>query len=101
MGSLQAMEYRELAEMGSITLEQAITWHLRSNHFPPIPTSMVPVCIEAIEYANAGDWDKLVSLPEGVGYKGLTSAPVHAIVEQHHLDAWIEQTDEDWLMSNS
>lgn len=93
MGSVQAQEYRELAEMGSITLEQAITWHLTSNHFPPIPTSMVPVCIEAIEWANEGNFDKLISLPEGVGYKGLTVAPVLAIIEQHHLDAWIEYED--------
>jgi hypothetical protein len=87
MGALQA---REMAELDSISLEQAIEWHLRSNHFPPIPKSMVPVCIEAIEYANEGNFDKLVSLPEGVGYRGLTAAPVYAIVEQHHLDAWIE-----------
>jgi hypothetical protein len=52
---------------------------------------MIPVCIEAIENANDGEWDKLVSLPEGVGYRGLTVAPTHAIIEQHHLDAWIEE----------
>lgn len=87
MGSLQA---REMAELGSENLEQTIEWHLRANHFPPIPKSMVPVCIEAIQHANEGNFDKLVSLPDGVGYKGLTVAPVLAIVEQHHLDAWIE-----------
>ena len=87
MGSLQA---REMAELDSVTLEEAIAWHLTSNHFPPIPKSMVPACIEAIQHANEGNFDKLVALPEGVGYKGLTVAPVLAIVEQHHLDAWIE-----------
>ncbi len=87
MGSLQA---RAMAELDSITLDEAIAWHLRSNHFPPVPLSMVPVCVEAINYANEGNFDKLISLPEGVGYKGLTAAPVYAIVEAHHLDAWIE-----------
>ena len=89
MGSIQA---QEMAEM--LSMEDAIAWHLRSNHFPPIPLSMVPVCIEAIENALAGEWTKLVSLPEGVGYKGLTVAPTDAIIEQHHLDPWVELDEE-------
>lgn len=91
MGHLQA---REMAELGADNLEQALTWHLRSNHFPPVPTSMVPVCIEAIDAVNEGDWDKEIALPEGVGYKGLTVAPASAIVEQHHLEAWIEDEED-------
>jgi hypothetical protein len=93
MGSLHATEFRELAEIGSITLEQAIEWHLTSNHFPPVPKSMVPVCIEAINLANEGEFDKLVGLPEGVGYRGLTAAPAHAIIEAHHLDGWVYYED--------
>lgn len=89
MGSLQAAE---MAEM--LSIEDAIAWHLRSNHFPPIPLSMVPVCIEAIENALEGNWTKLVSLPEGVGYKGLTAAPTDAIIEQHHLHPWVELDEE-------
>lgn len=89
MGSVQAAE---MAEM--LSIEDAIAWHLRSNHFPPIPLSMVPVCIEAIENALEGNWTKLVSLPEGVGYKGLTAAPTDAIIEQHHLHPWVELDEE-------
>lgn len=89
MGSLQA---QEMAEM--LNIEDAIAWHLQSNHFPPVPLSMVPVCIEAIENALAGEWTKLVSLPEGVGYRGLTVAPTDAIIEQHHLDTWVELDEE-------
>jgi (2Fe-2S) ferredoxin len=54
---------------------------------------MVQACIESIDACNEGNFDKLISLPEGVGYKGLTVAPANAIVEQHHLDAWIEYED--------
>lgn len=74
-----------------LSLEQQLSWHLTSNHFPPVPTSMVPTCIEAIDAVNEGDYGKLISLPEGVGYKGLTVAPASAIVEQHHLDAFLEE----------
>jgi hypothetical protein len=56
---------------------------------------MVPVCIQAIDAANEGEWDKELSLPEGVGYKGLTVAPVWAIVEQHHLETWIIESELD------
>jgi len=55
---------------------------------------MVAPCIEAIENANAGEWDKLVQLPEGVGYKGSTSAPTYAMVEQHHLESFLDQEEE-------
>jgi hypothetical protein len=89
MGSIQAQEMAE-----TLDIESAIAWHLRSNHFPPIPLSMVPVCIEAIENALAGEWTKLVSLPEGVGYRGLTAAPTDAIIAQHHLDPWVELDEE-------
>ncbi len=76
-----------------LPLEQQIEWHLRANHFPPVPAIMVEACLKAIDYAKEGEWDKMVGLPEGVGYKGLTAAPVRAIVEQHHLETWIEGED--------
>ena len=81
----------EIAET-ELTLDDQITWHLQSNHFPPIPTSMVKPCIEAINAANAGEWDRMIGLPDGVGYQGLTVAPVNAMIEQHHLETCI--TDE-------
>jgi hypothetical protein len=87
MGAMQA---REMAELGSDNLGQTIEWHLRSNHFPPVPNSMVQPCIKAIEACNEEDYNRMIGLPEGVGYKGLTVAPAHAIVESHHLDAWID-----------
>lgn len=92
MGALQA---REMAKMCADNLEQAIAWHLTSNHFPPIPLSMVQPCIEAIDAYWEDDLDKLISLPEGVGYRGLTVAPARAIIINHHLDSWCEEEYED------
>jgi hypothetical protein len=91
MGRLQAEAMAE----ASIPFDTQIEWHLRMNHYPPISNTMVPVCIEAIDYANIGEWYKELSLPEGVEYKGLKTAPVHAIVEQHHLDTWIIESELD------
>ena len=85
MGSTYA---EGLSEIG-LTLEEQILVHLTSNHYPPVPKSMVKPCIEAIDLANEGKWDEMVKMPEMVLYKDKDEAPVHAIVEQHHLDFWI------------
>jgi hypothetical protein len=90
MGRLSAEGITET----DLPLEDQIRWHLTSNHFPPVPVSMVPVCIAALDAANEEDWDRMISLPDGVGYRGLTAAPAHAIVEQHHLDPWLPQDDD-------
>jgi len=90
MGNMSA---KEMAELDTVDLRQALSWHLTSNHYPPVPTIMVDSCIEAIDNANEGEWDKLVSLPEGVGYKGLTVAPTWAMVEQHHLDSFLDDEE--------
>jgi len=90
MGHVAAMGIAET----EMPLESQIEWHLRSNHFPPVPSSMVTPCIEAIDAINEGNYEKLISLPEGVGYRGLTVAPANAIAEAHHLDAWIQDEEE-------
>ena len=72
-----------------ISLEQGVTIHLTSNHYPPVPTSMVIPCIEAIYACADGDYEGLIELPEGVTWRGNTSAPANAIAEAHHLDPFI------------
>lgn len=85
----------ELAENLDLSLERQIAYHLQANHYPPVPTSMVEPCIEAIDAYWEDDTDKQITLPEGVLYKGLTTAPAYAILEQHHLHAWTADYDTD------
>jgi len=89
MGSVYA---EGLTEIG-LSLEDQILVHLTSNHYPPVPKVMVEPCIEAIDNANAGDWDKMIKMPEGVSYKGESEAPTDAMVEQHHLEFWIIESE--------
>ena len=78
----------------NFSLEDGIGIHLRTNHYPAVPIEMVPTCIEAIDAVNTeGDWDRLISLPTGVSYKGLTQAPASAIIEQHHLEFWLIESE--------
>lgn len=90
MGSMQA---REMANTPELTMEQSLSWHLTSNHYPPVPTSMVQPCMEAIDAYWEDDLDKLITLPEGVYFRGEKEAPARDIIIQHHLDAWCEEDD--------
>jgi hypothetical protein len=54
---------------------------------------MVQPCIEAIDAYYDEDYNKLIEMPEGVSYKGDSHAPAWAIIEQHHLDAWLPESD--------
>jgi hypothetical protein len=89
MGSLQAMEMAEMLDIDS-----ALAWHLQSNHYPPVPSSMVEPCKEAIQAGLEGDWFRLIELPNPVKYKGSSYAPADVIIAQHHLDAWLELDEE-------
>jgi phage tail protein X len=89
MGSVYA---EGLSEIG-LSLEEQILVHLTSNHYPPVPKVMVEPCIEAIDNANSGEWEKEVPLPEGVLWKGQDTAPTDAMVEQHHLEFWIIESE--------
>ena len=89
MGKLQADEFASLVSEGVIDLRQAITWHLTSNHYPPVPVSWVEPCIEAVEYVNAYEGDTEVALPEGIIYMGNETAPAWVIVQAYHLYSWI------------
>lgn len=86
---MQAMEMSELLE-----IDDALAWHLRSNHYPPIPLTMLEPCKEAIQAFLEGDYLRMIAMPEGVSYRGSNFAPADAIVSQHHLDAWVELDEE-------
>jgi hypothetical protein len=76
-----------------ISLEQSIGYHLQANHYPPVPASMVPVCIEAINAYNDGEYHRELELPEGVLWRNQTEAPAWAIIQSHHLDAWLMEEE--------
>lgn len=95
--------------MGSVTaigladsvldLETQLLYHLRGNHYPPVPAEMVTPCIEAIDAAYDEDYDRMIAMPMvgdfQITYKGSTQAPAWAIIEQHHLQFFIDPVDED------
>lgn len=63
-----------------------LEWHLRSNHFPPHPRWMIPLAEQAIDACKAGEYEKLIALPEGVEHRRFgRSVPARELVEALHL----------------
>lgn len=87
MGNLQAREFAGLVSEKEMSLEQAVAWHLRSNHYPPVHEAFVPVAVEAINLASEGSWYTELEYPNG-----LTRTVLHTI-EGLHLEAYL---DTDW-----
>lgn len=87
MGSLQAME---MAASG-LPLDAALHWHLRSNHFPPVPTAMIGPAKRAIDRMKRGEHDARIRLPDGITHRRYGRlVPAWVIAEQLHLDAFID-----------
>ena len=84
---------------GELSLIQAITWQLRSNHYPAVPESMVAPCLEAVLKCSFGENDSLIPLPDGITWKGQSEAPAEEIVDGHHLWPFVaaqaDYNDED------
>ena len=76
-----------------LDLEVAIGYHLQGNHYPPVPLSMVEPCIEAIDAFYDEDYNREIALPEGVLWRGQVTAPASAIIDAHHLNAWLPEED--------
>lgn len=90
MGHLQAVEFAN----SELSLEQQLDWHLRGNHYPPVPSQMIPVCRDVIVHLNeGGDVNQHFALPVGT-WRGEKSAPAWAIAEGHHLEAWLSDEEE-------
>jgi hypothetical protein len=55
---------------------------------------MIDACKAAINAYWEEDYDRRVELPDGVLWRGEKTAPARAIVDAHHLDAWVDRYDE-------
>lgn len=84
----------DIAESG-LGLEQGLGYHLRVNHYPPVPSSMVQPCIDAIDAYWEDDLNREIELPEGVSWRGQETAPAYAVIESHHLEAWCQEDEEE------
>ena len=96
MGSVTALGIKDSV----LDLETQLLYHLKGNHYPPVPAEMVKPCIEAIYAYYDEDYWRMIDMPMvgdfQITYRGSTQAPASAIVEQHHLEWFIDPVDEDF-----
>ena len=92
------MTAMSLTEM-NVPLEQQLAIHFSSNCYPPIPSKMIPVAVEAINAYNEEDFARVIQLPEGVEFRnGENWVFASQAIESLRLDAWLSEifwTDED------
>lgn len=85
------MGYASARDMAEQTdLRTAIAWHLRGNLYPPVPLVMVETCEQAILSVLDNEAKKMLPLPDGVLYRGEPFASAAAVVEGHHLEAFVD-----------
>ena len=87
----------ELTDLG-LELSEQLHYHFTANCYPPVPTYMIQPAIKAIDIVQRAQWgdtesNQPVELPEGVLWKGITTAPAYAFVENFRLESFIEVED--------
>jgi len=93
MGYVSALAFSEAVENDDISLDVALHWHLRSNHFPPVPLELIPVAKAAISALEEGDPDRDLELPANVTFRDRPVAPAWTVIQQFHLDAFLSADD--------
>lgn len=94
MGYGTALALKESITDGLASIDQALLIHLRSNHYPPLPSILVNTCKQVIAAIEADDYDREIELPGNITWRGQNQAPARECAQAWHLDAFIDQ-DQD------
>ena len=96
MGHASASAFNDRVDQGAVSLDAALTWHLTSNHFPPLPLPLVPVAIEAIKLGREASeledpdiWAETLDMPDGLLFRGGSTITVAEAIENLHLDPFL------------
>lgn len=85
MGLMAAIDVAD--QMG--VNETTIGWHFNHNCYPPVPAVMIDPALSAIAAFDTGDEVRLITLPDGVTYRGDTVVPAYRLVDSFHLESFI------------
>lgn len=94
MGWTQATDLAEQVREGTLSLRQALDYHLTTNHFPPIPAEMITPCMAAIFAWDDGEIETQIVLPGNITYRDRKTAPAWAIIHTHHLEAFLTREED-------
>jgi hypothetical protein len=81
--------------MGHIDRAVRLEYHLRYNHYPPVPREMFPFIERAIELGRTNDF---ISVEVGDEIRTLERDGFHVtaaeLIAQFHLDMFVEEQEE-------
>jgi hypothetical protein len=89
MGNGIASDLAYQCEEGLLSLDLALGYHLECNHFPPLPSELIPTCKEAIIACNDGDYERLIDLPDGILFRGEAQVYAYRVVQSCHLEYFL------------
>ena len=114
MGRMGAEGMNEAVQEGLVDLRGALSWHLRANHYPPLPETYIEVCEKVLEaVANAGPYpdgylfpevlEEEIWLPDDLDPRprqarnlgGRWCATVGTLIDILHLDSFINFGDDE------
>lgn len=98
MGRASLQDFIEVANdlHGDLALDRTLIWHLTSNHYPPLPLSLIPCCKQAIELWQNGEQDTQIDLPDGISWRGQSSCPIQAAMDGWHLWEFLREEEDDY-----
>lgn len=80
-----------MVEAGGAT-PGVLSWHLKSNHYPPIPGDCVGVAAEALRAIAEGEPERPVGMRDvGVHRVYGAEVPAWVIAEAWHLDVFVAE----------
>ena len=89
MGRTGAMGMATEVGEGNVSIEAALHWHLTSNHYPPLPVTLIPAAMRAIKVARKEQWHRKILMPKNLLFRGKRLAPVGDLIEALHLEDFI------------
>jgi hypothetical protein len=94
---MHPQEVSKLIAEAPLNLEQKLSWHLQGNMEPPVPETFIPLAVQAILLDSYGfDWDTTeLSLPPGSRFQGKASANLRDVIEGHHLEFFLLETQDN------
>lgn len=95
MGTTGAMGMADEVNRGNVQLVVALDWHLTSNHYRPLPHTMIPIAVWAIEQANEGNWEGTHTMPRGIQFRYCDEITVEEAVESMHLESFLAYEDQE------
>lgn len=76
-----------------IDREVSLSWHLTSNHYPPLPASLIETAENAIDACNEYEPERRITLPDGCTVNEQAEMEAWDVVEWLHLEFYLDDVE--------